>query len=435
MPGEKSSSKKRKHDSISSDGVVVKLATPTAGVGPLLVNYPALQAPLSTPFSCYANKKAKSEAAKAESTKEEDILVVGETEDVEFISNEGETKQVANSGCRYVIAVHNKRTSTLSILPAAKTPHVLTRTVKALKALPALAMSQQEYREARNALGETFGTKKAKASIRAQERNRVDVSAMEGVMSHLQQGIDKGAAGLLTTEAAKEETDKNRLIPPFDASAVDPEDSYPLHNIIPEAEWKALSITAFDQAADQQQRKDLLAFKWSQWLNRHINAAHADVDSPKRRRRNLKILLYISAMLAFRRALDRQKSLSKDELHDKLSAVPGIVVDGLISRFTEISRGSTNHTSTPTTETKLLTFMFALCLKIDNFASDTAQIAHDLNKPVADTNALFKSLGCKIGLLSDRERVQLGLSDKDATAKRAILHAPIVFPKPRLRRK
>ncbi|KAG6902638.1 hypothetical protein C0995_013763 [Termitomyces sp. Mi166 len=452
MSTAKSSSKKRKHDSISSEGVVVKLTAPTSGVGPLLgdsnsvvlyimhstILRRTLQAPSSTAFKCYANKKAKNESKqpeKVESSNEQDLLVVGETDDVEFISNEGESKKAAESGCRYLIAVHNKRTSTLSIVPTAKTPHILTRTVKALKSIPAFVPSQHEYRQARNVLGETFGTKKAKASIRAQERNRVDVSAMEGVMDHLQQGIDKGAAGLMTTEEAKEEADKNRLIPPFDATAVDPEDSYPLHNIIPEVEWKALSISAFDQAAGPSERKALLPFKWSDWINSHVNMTYADTESPKRRRRNLKILLYISAMFAFRRATEFKKNISKDDLTEKLSAVPPIIVDGLISRFTETSRGSIGHTSTSATQTKLLSYLFALCLKVDNFATDTSQIAHDLNKPTTEINTLFKSLGCKVGLLGDKERAKLGLSDKEATDKRAILTAPLVFPKPRLRRK
>ncbi|KAG6866334.1 hypothetical protein C0991_005801 [Blastosporella zonata] len=435
MSTAKSVSKKRKHESISSEGVVVKLAASTSGVGPLL----ALEAPSSTAFKCYANKKAKNESKqpeKAEISHEQDLLVVGETDDVEFISNEAESRRVADSGCRYVIAVHNKRTSTLSILPTTKSPHILTRTVKALKSIPpSAAPSQQDYKQARTTLGETFGTKKAKANIRAQERNRVDVSAMEGVMGHLQQGIDRGAAGLMTTEEAREEADKNRLIPTFDASAVDPEDSYPLHNIIPEVEWKALSISAFDQAAGEKERKALLPFGYSNWVNGHVNTTHADIDSPKRRKKNLKILLYISAMMAFRRAVERRKTITKDELTEKLSAMPSVVVDGLIVRFTETSRGSTSHTSTSTTQTKLLTYMFSLCLKVDNFASDTSQIAHDLNMPVTAINNLFKSLGCKIGLLGDRERSRLGLSAKDATAKRAILNAPIAFPKPRLRRK
>jgi DNA-directed RNA polymerase I subunit RPA49 len=47
-------------------------------------------------------------------------------------------------------------------------------------------------------LGETFGTKKAKAAIRAAERNHVDVGAMEGVMGYVMDSIEKGAEGLMT---------------------------------------------------------------------------------------------------------------------------------------------------------------------------------------------------------------------------------------------
>lgn len=99
----------------------------------------------------------------------------------------------------YLLAVRDPRTSTIKILPSPKTPYILTRTVKALKSIvPADAPSTLAYREARTALGETFGTKKAKAAIRAQERNRVDVSAMQGVMQHVVDGIDIKAEGLLT---------------------------------------------------------------------------------------------------------------------------------------------------------------------------------------------------------------------------------------------
>jgi len=47
-------------------------------------------------------------------------------------------------------------------------------------------------------LGEAFGTKKAKANIRAQERNKVDVSAMEGVAQHLQDRIEQSTGALPT---------------------------------------------------------------------------------------------------------------------------------------------------------------------------------------------------------------------------------------------
>ena len=36
---------------------------------------------------------------------------------------------------------------------------------------------------------------------------------------------------------------------------------------------------------------------------------------------------------------------------------------------------------TPQTETMLLTHMFALCLRVDDYATDTESIAHDLGMP------------------------------------------------------
>ncbi len=108
----------------------------------------------------------------------------------------------------YIIAIHNKRTGAVSLLPSSKSPQILQRTVKALKTIKTPDVpSTPSHREARTVLGETFGTKKAKATIRAQERNKVDVSAMEGVMDYVMEGIDKGAEGLMTAGLSKHPLD------------------------------------------------------------------------------------------------------------------------------------------------------------------------------------------------------------------------------------
>lgn len=67
-----------------------------------------------------------------------------------------------------------------------------------MKSLPASLPSVLPYLEARNTLGETFGTKKAKAQIKQRERQKVDVDAVKGVVSHIVDAIDKGAEGLTT---------------------------------------------------------------------------------------------------------------------------------------------------------------------------------------------------------------------------------------------
>lgn len=75
----------------------------------------------------------------------------------------------------------------------------MSRTVKALTNKPSTSTDQQtqlQYRVARDHLGETFGSKKAVQAIRAAERNQVDVSALHGVASHVQNDIDVATSAL-----------------------------------------------------------------------------------------------------------------------------------------------------------------------------------------------------------------------------------------------
>lgn len=93
-----------------------------------------------------------------------------------------------------MVAVHNKRTNTTVLRPAPL--HILSRQVKALKGIEPAPVSALERLQARSMLGETFGTKKAKANIRAAERNKVDVSAMEAVAGTIQASIEKNTVAL-----------------------------------------------------------------------------------------------------------------------------------------------------------------------------------------------------------------------------------------------
>lgn len=99
----------------------------------------------------------------------------------------------------YYVGIYNKRTKTTTVRPAPL--HILTQHVKALKNLKPIEVSSQERLKLRNTLGETFGTKKAKAAIRAHERNRVDVDAMRGVAGHLQDRIQENTESLPTLGA------------------------------------------------------------------------------------------------------------------------------------------------------------------------------------------------------------------------------------------
>ncbi|KAG1838570.1 Rpa49 subunit specific to nuclear RNA polymerase I [Suillus subalutaceus] len=391
-------SKKRKRELDDTQRVSFALSDqPATQLGPVLANFPSVKPTKSTSFKCYKTQTQKPTTDNEEMPFVEiPMLIAGETEAVDFYSSE-ETRR-GSLGSRYLVGVHNKRTG-ITTLRAAPL-HILTHEVKALKGLQPAAVSTLQRLEARAALGETFGTKKAKLAIRAQERNKVDVSAMEGVADHLQESILKNTSTLPSKEEAKANADSTRLVPQYDIDALNPNDIYPLHNMIPKPEWKALSISNYMSADGDAKRVALLPFKRSHWVNDHLALAFA---SPSPDKTTIKMLIYISTMIAFHKATF--KNINKDVIQEKLPMVPSVVIDGLLSRFSETARGSVDV------------------------------LAADLSMEPAKVNMLFKSLGCKINKLTQSDLKRLGLPDSAVDVKRAILKTPLEFPKPRIRRR
>jgi DNA-directed RNA polymerase I subunit RPA49 len=91
---------------------------------------------------------------------------------------------------RYLPGIYDPETNTLTLTPAPL--YLMSHRAKRLKmatlsAPPAEAMA--EWRAKRNDLGEAFGTRKAKSQIKAQERGKVNASAMEGVKDYLMDSI------------------------------------------------------------------------------------------------------------------------------------------------------------------------------------------------------------------------------------------------------
>ena len=91
--------------------------------------------------------------------------------------------------------------------------------------------------------------------------------------------------------------DKNRLIPPFSESATDPEDIYALYDIIPEAEWKALSVSQFDAAQSQKERIAMLPYRKSTWVNDHLSTV-AEATGKKKTK-----ILWVSSLNLANRTL------------------------------------------------------------------------------------------------------------------------------------
>jgi DNA-directed RNA polymerase I subunit RPA49 len=206
---------------------------------------------------------------------------------------------------------------------------------------------------------------------------------MRGVLGALQDRVAANTSALPSKEEAVAQADAARPIPPHDPAATDPAGAYPLAGIVPPPEWAALPAAALVAAGDAKARAALLPHTRSDYVWAHLRTVFA---APKPKTEDVRTLVYISYLLAFRglaRTLD-----SADAVRARLRGVPAPVLDGLLARFAEAARGSTAcaplrlcavRPQTGATETKLLTHLFALCLRLDDYAVDTAVLAKDLS--------------------------------------------------------
>lgn len=254
----------------------------------ITVRYPDVEPPTDTAFSVYLSTFNEELQDREGTVADRKHVVAGESTSVQYFtapspSNLSEV-EMRGYGCEYMLAIHNKTTGKVTLQSAPL--HIMSRRVRALAVseLDADAKTpsaSQVYAVATAQLGTAFGTKKAQARIRANERNTIDPSAMEhfGVKDAITTGIESKTSGLLTEMETKEVADENRLIPPHDANAETPSDVYKLHDVIPDIEWRLLKevVRSMDNKSDEDgetllwtKRKEKMGYKRSEWCNERL---------------------------------------------------------------------------------------------------------------------------------------------------------------------
>lgn len=173
---------------------------------------------------------------------------------------------------RYLAALFDPKTKTLHVHPT--TPlYLLAHRVKRMRTAPmssqtASVEANMQWKERRNDLGEAFGTRKAKSQIKAEERNKVDVNAMQGVRSSL-------VASIGGTDGKEEDG----VVPPPDVVPVPnlttdvPSEVYPRQSIIPNNEWSSIDVSPLVKAKDDRERASFLPYRQSQWIQSKIRVA------------------------------------------------------------------------------------------------------------------------------------------------------------------
>ncbi|GAA6001667.1 DNA-directed RNA polymerase I subunit RPA49 [Rhodotorula paludigena] len=449
-------SARKRQKGLQGQRIDIALApNPDAAPAPALALFPSAQPPAKTPFTLYTPTGTPADRQ---------ALLAAETDEIELESRNhlGLAAGGEDDGysTQYMIGVRNPRTNTLTLHAAPL--HTFTPSIKSLKAPEATLDSAAAalYTAQRSALGTAFGTKKAQAQQRAQERNKLTESSfgtgahVAGLQSHLQQSISAKAGALPSAADIEAKANEARPIPPFNAAATSPGDVYPLDGVVSAGELHALDLSALVAAPDFKARLQLLPYRRSDWIRTKLRqllparaSAEGHVANPSKKDRDrLRLVVYLAHLFQFRQAARPGRPVDRAHVVEKLGAGGGgasaALVDALIERFTEPVRGGGHaggeeRTVTSTAEIKCLCYMLVLMLRVDGWNTDVTTVAEDLGMGNKRVQELFRSLGCQLVAPSAADREKLVAQGRATSAadaaksKKASLKVPLQFPKER----
>ncbi|KAJ3085710.1 DNA-directed RNA polymerase I subunit RPA49 [Quaeritorhiza haematococci] len=116
-----------------------------------------------------------------------------------------------------------------------------------------------------------------------------------------------------------------------------------------------------------------------------------------------------------------------DNLCKMMGGAPPAVVEGFLNRFTEAVEEQPGHKTykiPSKLKDKLLAYILAMCLVMNEYHADPSHLGKDLNVGVNKTTTMFRELGCK---LEAGKKVE-GASASTPRSKRAVLTVPLTFP-------
>ncbi|WVQ71488.1 hypothetical protein IAR50_001026 [Cryptococcus sp. DSM 104548] len=403
--------------------ITIDIAEGTTGVAPSFANFPAVKPSKNTAFGVYT----RDPGSRADFSQQH-TLVAGETEDVEYFStNRDRQTNTEGSDCQYLPAVYDPSTKTLHVHPS--TPlYLFAHRVKRLRTAPVSAPPAQaakaQWRQERNDLGEAFGTRKAKAQIKSEERNKVNADAMKDAKGHLMETI-----GELQKE--DEVTAPSDIIPTPNLETNDPSEVYPREAVIPNQEWSSIDVSQMLRTEDDKERIGYLPSRRSFWVQNKCRLVY-NIKDKAVKKTQMKYLYYLSCLLQFLDFAPRLSKTAASELTSKFPGVPQQILDGLITRFSEQS--GKKHAVTEKTKAKLLSWICLLYLTLDGYSVEVGRIAKDLKMEPAKVATYYKQLGCNVKLASPAEREAQGITLAEAgQMRRAVMVAPVKFPKTKRR--
>ena len=226
--------------------------------------------------------------------------------------------------------------------------------------------------------------------------------------------------------------DASKPRPPYDLSATQPADAYPISSMLGHEELAILAVRPWQDAV----MASTAISTRSRFVARRVNEIATQSLAPTGDATHLKILRYIQLLLDFRSA-HKPASRSSRRLPSRYNLKRGLdVPDSLLE--TVQRRFSTEGVMSRFQNDLLISWVLVLALRVDGWTCETSDLKEDLALETADLGARFTELGIKTGAVQKGDEIKMpwlkGLTKADIRSRRvARLTAPLVLPKVRSR--
>lgn len=378
--------------------------------------FKGFHAPVDTKFKLYRNKHSNDQ-----------YILHGENDRLEYI---GQTDSESVTGSQYVVGVFNKKKNSVDLY---KAPVLVSKVVSKSKrdlAGPKIK-NQGQVRGSvlRNALGEAFGTKKAKKAISDLERNRVDSDKLVDVAVDIVDTVKSASKGLPTRKEMEASVSNDRPTPLANLDATDVEQIYPVENIIPSRELQSIRVNGILKEKDIEKKLDFFPYipKSTKYIKKKLDIFKEPSQIVK-----LQLLYYLTLLLG---VYENRRCRSKDKLMEKLNSPPESLVDGILERFTVARQGAFGRSKNrsffvdPHNEDKLLCYILVIMLHLDNFIVEISPVAQDIGLKPSKITSLFRIIGCIVKSATVAQAEAFGISKADiSTYKIATLKVPFKLP-------
>ncbi|TID16290.1 hypothetical protein CANINC_004192 [Pichia inconspicua] len=347
---------------------------------------------------------------------------------------------------QYVIGIYDKKQGEIKILPTkffsgrVKSNTMLINDAKLNKKLKRTIV-EGTFAERRNALGEEFGTKKAKKAISEAARNRIDAGLLEDSQVDIIDGIRETTKSMPNREEmAKIVEIENRVIPKCYPEATNVEDIYPINEIVFDEileifpidiiinnegklidKIKLLPFLPSIERGDEQLKNGIFGKIMEKLVESTSSIINEDIKY------QLRLLSFTSMLvgLYFNRRLNKKEKLIEN-FNNKppLRAINYMLNYFGNSKFKKINydRDVKFYTIGPKEEDKLLCHIIILILTLCEFRIDLNLIASELNLKPSRLIALVRTLGCSIMVANKSDG-----KDKSGN-KMAVLRVPFKVP-------